>query len=108
MFELHLAKAAVDYLDDAAFLTLGPVQENGLCRVVKRVMDVAGSAIALTVLLPVFAIIAIAVKLDSRGPVFFVQERVGLSRKKFRMIKFRSMVADAESRMKDLEEKNEV
>jgi exopolysaccharide biosynthesis polyprenyl glycosylphosphotransferase len=107
MFELHLAKSAIDYLDDSAFLTLRPVAESAACLAIKRIIDVAGSAIALTVLLPVFAIIAIAVNLESRGPVFFFQDRVGFGRRRFRMIKFRSMVADAESRMKDLEEKNE-
>jgi len=108
MFELHLAKSAIDYLDDAAFLTLRPVQENALCLVIKRVIDVVGSAIALVVLTPVFALLAIAVKLDSRGPMFFVQDRVGLTRRKFRTIKFRTMVTDAEELIKDLEDKNEV
>ncbi len=106
-FEFRLAKANIDYLDDAAFLTLREVRENFPGLVLKRVIDVVGSAVALVVLLPVFAVIAIAVTLDSSGPVFFFQERVGFSRRRFRMIKFRSMVADAESRMKDLEEKNE-
>ncbi len=108
LFELHLAKSAIDYLDDAAFLTLRPVQENALCLIIKRAIDVVGAAIALVVLTPVFAVIAMAVKLDSRGPVFFVQERVGLTRRKFRTIKFRTMVTDAEERIKDLEDKNEV
>jgi exopolysaccharide biosynthesis polyprenyl glycosylphosphotransferase len=106
-FEFRLAKANIDYLDDSAFLTLRAVQENELCLVIKRLLDVVGSAIALVVLLPVFAVIGAAIKLDSPGPVFFFQERVGFSRRRFRMIKFRSMVLDAESRMKDLEEKNE-
>jgi len=108
MFELHLAKSAVDYLDDSAFLTLRPVQESAPCLAIKRAIDVVGAAIALVVLAPVFALMAIAVKLDSRGPVFFVQERVGLTRRKFRTIKFRTMVTDAEERIKDLEAKNEV
>ena len=50
---------------------------------------------------------AIAIKLDSAGPAFFVQERVGLNKRRFRMIKFRTMSADAESRMKDIEHLNE-
>ena len=108
MFELHLAKSAIDYLDDSAFLTLRAVQENALCLVIKRAIDVVGAAIALVVLTPVFAVIALAVKLDSRGPVFFVQDRVGFSRKRFRTIKFRTMVTDAEEQLKTLEDKNEV
>ena len=75
---------------------------------IKRLLDVLGSAVALIVHLPILAIIAIAIKLDSRGPVFFVQERVGLNRRKFRALKFRTMATDAEERIKELEDKNEV
>jgi lipopolysaccharide/colanic/teichoic acid biosynthesis glycosyltransferase len=60
------------------------------------------------VLSPWFAIIALAIKLDSRGPVFFSQDRVGLKRKKFKMHKFRTMRIDAEDLVKDLEDQNEV
>lgn len=63
----------------------------------KRVGDIFVSAIALVVLLPVFAVIAIAIKSDSRGSVFYTQERIGRHRKPFRIIKFRTMVADAEA-----------
>ena len=107
-FEFRLAKANIDYLDDTAFLTLRTVKENLPGLVIKRAIDMVGSAIALVALLPVFAVIAIAVKLDSPGPVFFVQERVGLNRRKFRTIKFCTMVTDAEERLKSLEDKNEV
>jgi exopolysaccharide biosynthesis polyprenyl glycosylphosphotransferase len=108
LFEMHLAKSAIDYLDDDPFLTLKTGQENSPCLVIKRLLDVIGSAAALVVLAPIFAAIAILIKLDSRGPVFFIQERVGLSRKRFSVIKFRTMVIDAEARIKDLEDKNEV
>jgi len=107
-FEFRLAKADIDYLDDSAFLTLRAGQENLPGLVIKRAIDVVGSAIALIALLPVFAVIAIAVKLDSRGPVFFVQDRIGLTRRKFCTIKFRTMVTDAEEQLKNLEDKNEV
>jgi lipopolysaccharide/colanic/teichoic acid biosynthesis glycosyltransferase len=63
-------------------------------RVVKRAFDAAVAALALIVLAPLFALVAIAVKLDSRGPVFFKQERVGRGGRPFRMIKFRTMVAE--------------
>jgi lipopolysaccharide/colanic/teichoic acid biosynthesis glycosyltransferase len=61
----------------------------------KRVFDVCISGLALPLLSPVFLIIAVLVKLSSRGPVFFRQERVGLCGRPFWMLKFRSMVADA-------------
>jgi exopolysaccharide biosynthesis polyprenyl glycosylphosphotransferase len=75
---------------------------------VKRMIDIFTSVVALIVLSPWLAIIALAIKLDSRGPVFFSQDRVGLKRKKFKMHKFRTMRIDAEELVKDLEDQNEV
>lgn len=63
---------------------------------VKRLLDVMAAAIGLILLLPAFALIAIAIKCDSPGPVFFIQERVGRLGKMFRMVKFRTMVNGAE------------
>jgi lipopolysaccharide/colanic/teichoic acid biosynthesis glycosyltransferase len=62
---------------------------------VKRVVDVAGSAVGLLLLLPVLAIVAVVIKLDSPGPIFFRQERVGLRGRPFRIFKFRTMVVGA-------------
>ena len=59
-------------------------------------------------LLPVFAIVAILVKLTSRGPVFFVQQRLGLNKRMFQIYKFRTMVVDAEKKLKEVEHLNEV
>ena len=63
--------------------------------VLKRVVDVLGSAFGLLVLWPLLAAIAIAIKLDSPGPAFFRQERIGRGGEPFRIFKFRTMVADA-------------
>jgi len=63
--------------------------------VLKRIFDVIGSGIALIILLPIFAIIGIFIKLDSKGPVFFVQERAGKDGKVFRAYKLRTMVNNA-------------
>ena len=62
-----------------------------LSRLAKRVMDIAGSLLALLFFLPLFLVTAIAVKLTSRGPVLFCQQRIGQYGKKFRFLKFRSM-----------------
>ena len=62
---------------------------------VKRILDVVGSALGLLLLLPTLAIVAVIIKLDSPGPIFFRQERVGLGGRWFRIFKFRSMVVDA-------------
>jgi exopolysaccharide biosynthesis polyprenyl glycosylphosphotransferase len=63
---------------------------------VKRIVDVFGAGVGLVLLSPLFALIAIAVKLDSRGPVFFVQERVGRGGRIFRLVKFRTMRVGAD------------
>jgi lipopolysaccharide/colanic/teichoic acid biosynthesis glycosyltransferase len=63
----------------------------------KRVFDIAVSLSALTVLAPLVALIALAIKLDDGGPVLFIQERVGKGLRKFRCIKFRTMIVGAES-----------
>ena len=62
---------------------------------VKRVFDFAVSGLAIVLLLPLFAVVAVAIKLDSPGPVFFRQTRVGRGGRLFKIYKFRSMVVDA-------------
>ena len=64
---------------------------------IKRALDTLISVIALILLLPLYAIVALIIKRTSPGPVFYKQERIGLHNKPFKIIKFRSMVQDAES-----------
>jgi exopolysaccharide biosynthesis polyprenyl glycosylphosphotransferase len=73
----------------------------------KRSVDVVLSVIAVVFLAPVFLVIAIAIKLTSPGPAFFIQERFGLNKRRFRMYKFRTMIVDAEARQTALEQLNE-
>ncbi|WIE76140.1 sugar transferase [Curtobacterium sp. MCSS17_007] len=68
----------------------------------KRAFDLVGSALLIVVLSPLLILLAILVKAGSTGPVFFRQERVGLNGSTFHMIKFRSMVVDAEARLQEL------
>ncbi|MDT0211480.1 sugar transferase [Curtobacterium sp. BRD11] len=68
----------------------------------KRAFDLIGSAALIIVLSPVLLVLALLVKATSAGPVFFLQERVGLNGSTFHMIKFRSMVVDAEQRLQEL------
>lgn len=74
----------------------------------KRLLDIVGALLGLIVLSPVFIIAAIAIKFTSPGSVFFCQERMGLHGKVFQVWKFRTMVADAVTLQKALEQKNEV
>jgi exopolysaccharide biosynthesis polyprenyl glycosylphosphotransferase len=69
---------------------------RGYLLIFKRLMDFIGAVIGLIILSPLMILSAIAVKLESPGPVFFIQERMGLDGKPFLMIKFRSMREDAE------------
>ncbi|MCS7014505.1 MAG: undecaprenyl-phosphate glucose phosphotransferase [Gemmatales bacterium] len=80
-------------------MTLVHLRESpyvGVNRLVKRVMDIAISLTAIVVLLPLMVLIGILIKLTSRGPVFYRQERCGLDGKTFQMLKFRTMRVDAE------------
>jgi lipopolysaccharide/colanic/teichoic acid biosynthesis glycosyltransferase/glycosyltransferase involved in cell wall biosynthesis len=69
---------------------------NARQRVLKRALDVVGAVIGLVLTAPLVPLIALAIKLDSKGPVFYVQQRVGQEGRVFRMVKFRSMVNGAE------------
>jgi exopolysaccharide biosynthesis polyprenyl glycosylphosphotransferase len=76
---------------DQPFFELGAPVLKATAVLTKRIVDVIGALIALVVGAPLFLIVAIAVKLDSRGPIFFAQDRAGLGGKRFRMFKFRTM-----------------
>ncbi len=71
-------------------------------------MIYAVSSIALFLLLPLFLLVSLLIKLDSRGPIFFIQERVGLNKRRFKLFKFRTMTPNAEELRDQLAELNEV
>src|SRR4051812_3207236 len=106
MFEV--VGSSVEF-DDIDGVTVLGVRRFGLGRSserVKRMMDLVGAAFGLIVLSPLFAIVAIAIKLDTRGPVFYAQSRVGRDGRRFKMVKFRSMVANADDLKAQLAEMN--
>jgi len=76
--------------------------------VVKRLLDILGAVVGLAVMLPVFAVVSLAIRWDSPGPVFFTQERVGWNGRRFRILKFRTMVVDAEAMRAALASRNEI
>ena len=73
----------------------------------KRFMDIAGSITGIILLAPLMLVVAILIKLDSKGPALFTQNRCGKNGKIFKMYKFRSMCSDAEKKKKELEHLNE-
>jgi exopolysaccharide biosynthesis polyprenyl glycosylphosphotransferase len=91
---------------DDVLLTVSHVAIGGWQLAAKRALDLGLAGLGLLVLAPVFALIALAVRIDSPGPVFFAQERIGLNKRRFRMQKFRTMVVDAESRIREIEHLN--
>jgi exopolysaccharide biosynthesis polyprenyl glycosylphosphotransferase len=106
---LQVVGSAVEFDDVHGVAVLG-VRTFSLSRssrLVKRVFDVVGASIALVLLSPLILVTGLLVKLTSPGPVFFRQERVGRGGRRFELLKFRSMVPDAEERKAELEEHNQ-
>ncbi len=94
--ERHLGRIELDAIDNNWLLFSDGFQNGVLSRVVKRLIDVAVGLLLTIVTLPLMLVTAIAIKLDSRGPVFYRQERTGLHGETFTLFKFRSMAIDAE------------
>src|SRR5262249_45383199 len=107
VFEVHVARTRLVELGAIPLLTLEPVAQEEWKLLVKRLLDLVISALMVPLLLPVVGLIALSIKLDSSGPVFFAQERVGLHKRRFRMLKFRTMVVGADRLLSSLEHLNE-
>lgn len=89
-------------------ITYHTVSLNKYAKCVKRSMDIVGSIAGIMISSPIMLVVAIAIKINSKGPIIFKQERVGLNGRHFMMYKFRSMYVDAEKRKKELLRLNEV
>jgi len=106
---LEVVGSSVEF-DDLHGVTIMGVRRFELTRssrVVKRAFDLLGASLGLLAVSPLLAAIAVAIKLDSRGPVFFRQLRVGQHGERFYMLKFRTMVPDAEALKDSLRHRNE-
>lgn len=99
--------ARLDYLGDFPTLTVVHRTIPALSLAVKRFIDIIGSAFALTILSPLLVLLAIIVKLDSPGPIFYASRRLGRKGRPFSCYKFRTMVADADSQKAKLQHLNE-
>ena len=96
IFQFVTTEATIDDLGGLPLLTVRDFALRGYMLIFKRWIDFFGSTIGLIVLAPLMFLVAVLIKLESPGPVFFVQERMGLDGKPFMMLKFRSMRSDAE------------
>jgi exopolysaccharide biosynthesis polyprenyl glycosylphosphotransferase len=92
----------VDDVEGVTLLGVNPPWLPRSSRFIKRAMDIVVAAALLILFVPVLLLVALAIKLDSRGPVFFSQPRVGKGGERFRVWKFRTMVKDAEARREQL------
>jgi exopolysaccharide biosynthesis polyprenyl glycosylphosphotransferase len=96
VFQIIASEISIDDLNGLPLLTVRDVALRGWRLALKRAMDFVASAITLILLSPFLMLLAVLIKLDSPGSVFYAQERMGLDAKPFQMIKFRSMRKDAE------------
>lgn len=108
LFSPKLAKSTIDEIGPHHTFTLNTGAIGDQAILIKRAIDLIIAVPSVILLLPFFAVIATAIKLTSTGPVFFIQERVGLNKRLFRFIKFRTMVQGAELQQAELEHLNEV
>lgn len=107
IFDLKEARQRADEFDGDALISHESTITDAWGLAIKRLLDIFISAIAIIFLSPVMILTAILVKLTAPGPVFFVQKRMGFNKRMFHIYKFRTMVVDAEKRLKDIEHQNE-
>ena len=108
LFDGKISRPQVEVMEGDSLISHHSVRLEGWAVVAKRTVDILVSASMSLLLLPVFVLTALLIKVTSPGPVFFVQKRLGLNKRHFGIYKFRTMVVDAEKRMKDIEHLNEV
>ena len=108
VFEHALAAGRVEELDGVPIYSIvsGPDRLAGF--IAKRAVDILGAIVAGVILSPIMIGLAIAVRLDSPGPVLFFQRRVGLHGRTFEVVKFRTMIDGAEAQVEDLLQHNEI
>jgi len=102
LFEIISVRARVEDLWGIPVIGVRQPVMAPLDAIVKRVVDLMGALVGIALFWPVMLIVAICIKLDSRGPMLFVQERVGENGRPFKMYKFRTMVANAEQLLDEL------
>jgi exopolysaccharide biosynthesis polyprenyl glycosylphosphotransferase len=106
LFEAMGTQVRMHTVEGLPLAALPRVQLSRSATAAKRLLDLSLSILALVVLIPIGLLVALAIKLDSAGPVFFRQTRMGSGGETFRIFKFRTMVADAEARKREVRARN--
>lgn len=101
-------RSKIESFGNFSVITYTRFQSSYKRLLIKRVMDIAGGIIGMAITLIFFPFVALAIKIDSPGPVLFSQVRIGRNGRRFKIYKFRSMYLDAEERKKELEKQNEI
>jgi exopolysaccharide biosynthesis polyprenyl glycosylphosphotransferase len=96
LFQLLTLKANIQDLDGFPVISIDEVSLRGMKRVIKRAIDIGVSSVLLLIISPLILIVSLLIRITSRGPVFYGQERFGVDGRKFIMHKFRTMICDAE------------
>ena len=96
LFEVIGPSITVHTLEGLPLVGLPPIRISRSSQLIKRTFDLLGALVLLLIMAPVFAVIAVLVKRDSPGPVFFRQRRVGMNQKEFMIYKFRTMKVDTD------------
>lgn len=107
LFQLSLSRVEVSDLGGVPLVSVNEITFSHPALLFKRITDVIGALFCLVLGLPLWGIIMLAIWLDSPGPIFFLQQRVGKGRRPFTMFKFRSMKRDAEAELEALRQYNE-
>ena len=107
LFPQKLARSQSTDLDGLPLVSLHSAPMFSWRTEAKRIFDFVLALLLLLIAAPALVLVALLIKLASKGPIFFVQERVGLNKRRFKMLKFRTMQRDAESRMSEIEHLNE-
>jgi exopolysaccharide biosynthesis polyprenyl glycosylphosphotransferase len=107
LFQLSLNRVEFNNMAGIPMLSVREVRVSPAERIIKRAIDLTAALILAVPVLIVTGLIVLAIRLESPGPVLFWQERVGWRGKPFKMVKFRSMVVDAESQKERLQQMNE-
>ena len=107
LFQLSLGGVDVEAINGVPLISIKESALTGFNQALKRALDLTVGGLAVTLLSPFWLAIAVGIKLDSPGPIFFRQERVGKDGKTFTVFKFRSMYQDAEDRLEKLRVHNE-
>jgi exopolysaccharide biosynthesis polyprenyl glycosylphosphotransferase len=107
-FGLKHARWLAEEFDGSHYIATQTGTGDGWPMAAKRAIDIGISLFLLLLLVPLWILVAMAIKLTSPGPVVFLQERIGLNKRRFKIMKFRTMVSNAERLIHQLESRNEV